>query len=62
MIRILEEMRNEPASIQLKLSRNMLMNLLTEASGEREITYKKSGDDETSARKLTRARGYLLVK
>ena len=36
--------------------------IITEASGEREITYKKSGDDETSARKLTRARGYLLVK
>lgn len=36
--------------------------IITEASGEREITYKKTGDDVTSSRKLTRARGYLLVK
>ena len=36
--------------------------IITEASGERDITYKKTGDDLTSARKLTRARGYLLIK
>lgn len=36
--------------------------IITEASGEREIIYKRKGDDVTSARKLTRARGYLLIK
>ena len=36
--------------------------IITEASGERDITYKKTGDDLTWARKLTRARGYLLIK
>ena len=36
--------------------------IITEASGEREITYKRNGDDVTSARKLTRVKGYLLIK
>ena len=38
MIRILEEMRNEPASIQLKLSRNMLMNLLKSVKKRKNTT------------------------